>query len=263
MPTGLNKGTYWPHAMAGRSIQRAKMLRKIENVQLIILSINTSTKQYSLALLENEIVVGEYLLSSGSSHFRNLMPCVDDLFRKTTLTPGQLGAVTVSIGPGSFTGTRVGLAVAKGLSQGLGIPIIGVSTLPALASQIPYASTDICSLVTSRKGEVFAALFRRDHHDNLIRIEEDVSLRMEELPALIKRKTIIIGNDFTAQSLPVEQYAGENALFAPPNLWNLRASSIGALGFQRLKQGESDNISTLVPLYLRDADIRSGNNPLG
>jgi tRNA threonylcarbamoyladenosine biosynthesis protein TsaB len=230
---------------------------------LIIISINTSTKQYSLALLENETVLGEYLLSSGSSHFSDLMPCVDDLLRKTTLTPGQLGAVAVSIGPGSFTGTRVGLAVAKGLSQGLGIPIIGVSALTALASQIPYASMDICSWVSSRKGEVFAGLFRRDNDNNLIRIEEDLSLKIEDLPVLIKRKTIIIGNDFTAQSLLAEQYAGKNALLAPPNLWNLRASSIGALAFQRLKQGDSDNISTLVPLYLRDADIRSGNNPLG
>lgn len=230
---------------------------------MIILSINTSTKQYSIALLENDTVVGEYLISSGSSHFRDLMPCIDDLFKKTTLTPGQLGAVAVSIGPGSFTGTRVGLAVAKGLSQGLRIPILGVSTLPALASQIPYARKDICSLVTSRKGEVFAALFRRDRDDHLIRIEEDFSLKVEDLPVLIKRKTIIIGNDFTAQGPLVKQYAGKNALFAPPNLWNLRASSIGALALQRLEQGDSDAASTLVPLYLRDADIRVGNNPLG
>jgi len=230
---------------------------------LIIISINTSTTQYSLALLQNDTVLGEYLLSSGSSHFIDLMPCIDDLFRKTTLSPGQLGAVTVSIGPGSFTGTRVGLAVAKGLSQGLAIPIIGVSSLLALASQIPYASTDICSLVTSRKGEVFAALFRRDHDDNLIRIEKDVSLKMEDLPVLLKRKTIIIGNDFTAQGPLVKQYAGKNALFAPPNLWNLRASSIGALALPSLRQGDSDNASTLVPLYLREADIRTGNNPLG
>ena len=230
---------------------------------MIILSINTSTKQYGLALLENDTVVSEYLISSGSRHFRDLMPCVDDLFEKTTLTLGHLGAVAVSIGPGSFTGTRVGLAVAKGLSQGLGIPIFGVSTLSALASQIPYAREDICSLVTSRKGEVFSALFRRDRDDHLIRIGEDASLKVEDLPVLIKRKTIIIGNDFTAQGPLVKQFVGENALFAPSNLWNLRASSIGALAFQRLEQGDSDTASTLVPLYLRDADIRVGKNPLG
>jgi tRNA threonylcarbamoyladenosine biosynthesis protein TsaB len=229
---------------------------------LIILSINTSTKQYSLALLENCTVLAEYLILSGSSHFGDLMPCIDDILKKTTLTTEQIRAVSVSIGPGSFTGTRVGLAVAKGLSQGLGIPIIGVSTLPALASQIPCLNYDICSLVTSRKGEVFAAVFRHDHDNHLIRITQDASLKGEELLALIKKKTIVIGNDFTSQSPLVKQYAKENALLAPPNLWSLRASSIGALAFQRLEQGDSDDIQTLVPLYLRDADIRAANNPL-
>lgn len=228
-----------------------------------ILSLNTSTKQYSLALLQNETVLGEYLLSSGSSHFRDLMPCIDDLLEKTSLTPGQLEGVTVAIGPGSFTGIRVGLAVAKGLSQGLGIPLIGVPTLAALASQIPYAREDICSVVTSRKGELFAALFRRDPDNQLIRIKQDTSLKVADLPILIKRKTIIIGNDFTAQSPIIQQYVGEKALLAPQNLWNLRASSIGALGLRRLLEGSSDSVSELVPIYLRGADIRVGKNPLG
>lgn len=230
---------------------------------MIVLSLNTSTKQYSLALLESETVLGEYLFTSGSSHFRDLMPCLDDLLKKTALTPGQLEGVTVAIGPGSFTGIRVGLAVAKGLSHCLGIPIIGVSTLSALASQIPWAREDICPLVTSRKGEVFAALFRRDPDNHLTRIEEDASLKVVDLPVLIKRKTIIIGNDFIAQGPLVKQYVGKNALLAPPNLWNLRASSIGVLALQRLEQGNSDSVSELVPLYLRGADIRVGKNPLG
>jgi tRNA threonylcarbamoyladenosine biosynthesis protein TsaB len=230
---------------------------------LIILSLNTSTKQYSLAVSESETVLGEYLLSSGSSHFRDLMPCLDDLLEKTSLLPGQIEGVTVAIGPGSFTGIRVGLTIAKGLSQGLGIPIIGVPTLWALASQIPYATEDICPLVTSRKGEVFAALFRRDSDNHLTRIEEDASLKVANLPVLIKRKTIIIGNDYTAQGPLVTQYVGKNALLAPPNFWNLRASSIGALALQRLEQGNSDSVSELVPIYLRGADIRVRKHPLG
>jgi tRNA threonylcarbamoyladenosine biosynthesis protein TsaB len=228
---------------------------------LIIFSLNTSTRQYSLALLQNETVLGEYLLSSGSSHFRDLMPCIDDLLEKTSLTPAQLEGVTVAIGPGSFTGIRVGLAVAKGLSQGLGIPLIGVPTLAGLASQIPYAREDICPVVTSRKGELFAALFRRDPDNQLTRIKQDASLKVADLPMLIKRKTIIIGNDFTVQCPIMQQYVGKKALLAPPNLWNLRASSIGALGLQRLLEGSSDSVSELVPIYLRGADIRVGKNP--
>jgi tRNA threonylcarbamoyladenosine biosynthesis protein TsaB len=230
---------------------------------LIILSLNTSTKQYSLALLQNETVLGEYLLSSGSNHFRDLMPCIDDLLEKTNLTPEQLEGVTVALGPGSFTGIRVGLAVAKGLTQGLGISLIGVPTLAGLANQIPYAREDICPVVTSRKGELFAALFRRDPNNQLTRIEQDASLKVADLPMLVKRKTIIIGNDFTSQGPAIQQYVGKKALLAPQILWNLRASSIGALGLQRLLEGSSDSVSELVPLYLRGADIRAPKNPSG
>lgn len=229
---------------------------------MIILSLNTSTKQYSLAVMEQETVLGEYLLLSGSSHFRDLMPCFEDLLKKTNLTHGQLEGIAVAIGPGSFTGIRVGLALAKGLSQGLGIPIIGVSTLEALASQILYAREDICPVMSSRKGEVFAALFMRDRHNHLMRIEEDAGLPVEKLPRLIKKKTIVIGNDFTVQGPLVKQYLGKNALLAPPHFWNLRASSIGALGEERLKRGDSDSVSDLVPVYLRDADIRAAKSML-
>jgi tRNA threonylcarbamoyladenosine biosynthesis protein TsaB len=206
--------------------------------------------------MEQETVLGEYLLLSGSSHFRGLMPSFEDLLKRTDLTPFELEGIAVAIGPGSFTGIRVGLAFAKGLAQGLGIPIIGVSTLSALASQIPYAREDICPVVSSRKGEVFAALFKRDRHNHLTRIEEDASLPVENLSMIIKRETIVIGNDFTVQGPLVKKSLGKNALLAPPSLWNLRASSIGALGEESLKQGESDSVSELVPIYLRDADIR-------
>jgi tRNA threonylcarbamoyladenosine biosynthesis protein TsaB len=234
---------------------------KIKNLQSIILSLNTSTRQYGLALLHNETVLGEYLLSSGSSHFRDLMPCLDDLLKKTNLTPRQLEGIAVAKGPGNFTGIRVGMAVAKGLSQGIGIPIIGVSTLSALASQIPYAKEDICPLVTSRKGELFVALFRRDRDNHLIRIEEDGSIKAADIRTLITRKTIVIGNDFAAQGPLVTRYAGKQALLAPPHLWNLKASSIGALALQRLEQEDSDSVSELVPVYLRGADIRSAKTP--
>jgi tRNA threonylcarbamoyladenosine biosynthesis protein TsaB len=206
--------------------------------------------------MEHETVLGEYLLLSGSSRFRDLMPCFEDLLKKTDLTPGQLEGIAVAIGPGSFTGIRVGLALAKGLSQGLALPIVGVSTLAALASQIPYAREDICPVMSSRKGEVFAALFKRDRHHHLTRLEKDASLSVEQLAVMIKRKTIVIGNDFTLLGPLVKQYLGKNALVAPPTLWSLRASSIGALGAQSLQQGHADNVSELVPVYLRGADIR-------
>jgi tRNA threonylcarbamoyladenosine biosynthesis protein TsaB len=224
---------------------------------LNILSINTSTKQYSLAVMQDETVVGEYLLPSGANHFRDLMPSLDDLLVKTTLKIQQLEGIIVALGPGSFTGIRVGLAVAKGLSQCLGVPIIGVPSLSAFASQIPYVKEDICPLVASRRGEIFAALFRWDSEHQLSRIKEDTCIKMVNLGSFIRGNAIFIGNDLHTQGTLVKQCLGEKGVLAPAHLWILRASSIGALGLTRLQNGDSDSLSELIPIYLRDADIRS------
>ena len=131
--------------------------------------------------MKDGILLGEYILPSGPSHFSNLMPAIDDLFIKVGSVPQELDGVIVALGPGSFTGIRVGMAVVKGLSQCLDIPIIGVPTLLAMSSQLPYLKEDICPLVASRKGEVFTALFRWSSNGNLSRIKKDTSMRISEL----------------------------------------------------------------------------------
>ena len=220
-----------------------------------ILSINTSTNQYSLAVMKDEILLGEYILPSGSSHFSDLMPSIDDLLKKVDLRPQKLDGLTVALGPGSFTGIRIGLAVAKGFSQCLDIPIIGVPTLIAMANQLPYLDEDICPLVTSRKGEVFTALFRWSSDGHLSRLKEDTCLRISDLSSITGNNTIFIGNDLPNQGPILKQKQGKKKL-APANLWNLKASSVGTLGLERLKKGDSDSLSELVPIYLREADIR-------
>ncbi len=220
------------------------------------LSINTSTKQYSLAVMKDEILLGEYILPSGPGHFSNLMPAIDDLLSKVGLGPKRLDGLIIALGPGSFTGIRIGLAVVKGLSQCLTIPIIGVPTLLAMASQLPYLKEDICPLVTSRKGEVFTALFRWSANDHLSRLKEDTCLRISDLSSIVENETVFIGNDLPNQGPILKQQLGGERLLAPANLWNLKASSVGILGLKRLKKGDSDSLGELVPIYLREADIR-------
>lgn len=221
-----------------------------------LLSVNTSTRQYSLAVMRDEILLGEYILPPGSSHFDDLMPSLHDLLIKVGLGPQELDGLVVALGPGSFTGIRIGLSVVKGLAQCLNIPVVGVSTLHAMASQLPYLRQDICPLVTSRKGEVFTALFRWSSEGRLSRIRRDVCVRMSDLRSIVKDKTIFIGNDLANQGPTLRQQLRGKPLLAPAHLWNLKASFVGALGFKRLKRGHSDDLSELVPIYLRGADIR-------
>ena len=221
-----------------------------------ILSINTSTGQYSLAVMKDESLLAEYILPSGSSRYSGLMPSLDDLLTRAGLMPQELGGLTVAVGPGSFTGIRIGLSIIKGLSESLAIPIVGVPTLEAMASQLSYLNEDICPLVASRKGEVFTALFRWSKRGELLRVKKDTCVKITEIGTILAAKTVFIGNNLAQQGPALKQLFGANTLLAPSNLWTLRASSVGIVGLRRLRKGDSDNSNELVPTYLREADIR-------
>jgi tRNA threonylcarbamoyladenosine biosynthesis protein TsaB len=223
----------------------------------MIFAINTSTPQFSIALMEEEgILIEEYMISPGKKDFRAFMPAVHSLFKSTGSMIGDLRAILVAMGPGSFTGLRVGLSVAKGIAHGLKIPIIGVSSLESMAGQLPYTTYILCAIISSRTGEIFAALFRSDHEHRVIRIIEDTSLRLKDLGSIIDGPTLFIGNDFNDQGDFIKDLIGENAFLAPPYLWNIRASAVAALGLKRFVNNDFDNIRDLVPAYMRPPDIR-------
>jgi tRNA threonylcarbamoyladenosine biosynthesis protein TsaB len=223
----------------------------------MIFAVNTSTPQFSMALMKEEgVLIEEYAVSPGMKNFRAFMPFVHSMFESTGSMIGELKAVILAVGPGSFTGLRVGLSVAKGIAHGLHIPIIGVSSLESMAAQLPYTSYALCPMISSRSGEVFTALFRFDHEHRIIRITGDSSLSLKALVSIIDGPTLFIGNDFGEQGSSVKDLIGENAFLAPPYLWNLRASAVASLGLKRFFNNAFDDIRDLVPTYVRPPDIR-------
>lgn len=223
----------------------------------MILAANTSTTQFSLALIKvTGDISAEYLISPTEKNFKAFMPAVYSLFNASGIDIKALKAVAVARGPGSFTGLRVGLSMVKGVAQGLDIPLIGISSLEAMANQLPFMNHPLCTLMSSRKGEVIFALFKWDEEKGMTRITEDQSLSFKDLAGVINGPTYFIGNNFTAQHPMVKELIGDNALIAPSHLWNLRASAVGALGLKRFINNDFDNIIDLVPDYLSPPDIR-------
>jgi len=210
--------------------------------------------------MDDEVLLGEYILPSTLSHYRNLMPAIDELLARVHITLSMLGGLIAAIGPGSFTGIRIGLSIVKGLSEYLTIPAVGVSTLEALAYQIPFIKEDICPLVTSRKGEVFTALFRWSDNNELLKVKQCTCLKIEDIGSIIENKTILIGNDYPDQAPSLRQQPNEYYTHAPAHMWNLRASAIGALGLKEIRKGSQDALNNLEPLYMRGADIRMTKN---
>jgi tRNA threonylcarbamoyladenosine biosynthesis protein TsaB len=229
----------------------------------VFIAINTSTIQFSIALLEEDgTVIAEVYTSPGQSHFSGFMPTLDQLLHSAEMKKGDPKALIIAKGPGSFTGLRVGLAAAKGLSQGLQIPIIGVSGLEALVSQMPHSAYPICPVIDARKGEVFTALFHWSETHHIVRMKEEVSLRFEDLDRHVDEKTVFLGNNYPNQGPLITDILGQNALLAPAHLWRLSASAVGAVGLKRFLVHDFDDPRDLVPSYLRPPDIRPNPFPL-
>lgn len=229
----------------------------------MILAINTSTPQFGLALLEdNGTVLAEYYMAKEKGHFGSLMPALHFLFSKLKADPHDLKTVVTTIGPGSFTGLRVGISAAKGLSHGLGIPVIGIPSLEALASQIPFSDLPIAPILHSRKQEFFVARFTRDSHHQLLRIMEDTAVKTHDLPSIFDSPCLFIGNDFEGQHVVLKKALGPLANLAPPHCWHIRASAVGALGIKRFAANDVDDPQALDPIYLRPPDISPNPFPL-
>lgn len=227
----------------------------------MILAINTSTPQFGLALLDdNGTILAEYFMSREKGHFGSLMPALHFLLSKLRADVHDQKAIVVATGPGSFTGLRVGLSAAKGLCHALEIPIIGISSLEALASQIPYLDLPITAILYSRKRELFAAQFIRNSGHSLTRSMDDMAFTVDDLSSVFRNPSLFIGNDFRNQSRMLKEALGPYVHLAPPIYWNLKASSVGELGLKRFMNNDIDDPLTLGPIYLRPPDIRTNSS---
>ena len=228
----------------------------------MILALNTSTPQFGLAMMEEDgTILAEYFMS-GEKGFGSLMPALHFLLSKLKADIHDQKAVIVTTGPGSFTGLRVGISAAKGLCHALEIPIIGISSLEAMASQFPYSDLPIVPILYSRKNEFFTAQFIRNNDNNLTRNMEDTAFKIDDFPSIFENPSLFIGNDFSKQAHAIKKVLGSFALLAPAHFWSLKASAVGALGLKRFHAHDFDEPQTLDPLYLRPPDIRPNPAPL-
>ncbi len=220
-----------------------------------ILGIETSMYAGSIAVSEDEKVLGEYYFNTGPSHSEKLMPSIQWLLTELSIDKTALEAVAVSLGPGSFTSLRIGLASAKGLSYALGIPIIGISTLELMANNVPFAPFRICPLIDARRGEVFAAFFE-SRDGRVVRISEDMVLSAENLAGKIKERTVFVGEGALLYSDFLEDIMGADgyAALCPEALNYPRAGVLSSMGYSKIKEGGGDDPHTLSPHYMRKSE---------
>lgn len=218
----------------------------------LILALDTATEKGSLALVAEEQVLREYTLESHDSYLTRLMPEVAALLTVTGKALTDLTAVAVSLGPGNFTGLRIGIATAKTLAWSLKCPLVAVSTLEVLAAQFPFHPHPIGVVMDAKRGEVFWGLFACPEDQPQV-LEGPLRLAAADLPARLPRPLLLTGPGLEVHlGVLTHELSPEIALAPPEMRWPL-APTLARLARQRLKQGLTANPAQLVPTYLRPA----------
>jgi tRNA threonylcarbamoyladenosine biosynthesis protein TsaB len=222
----------------------------------LILAIETATGCGGVALTRGGVdsgrLIGEYTVQPETTHSRQLLGSVVALMRAAACDWGELDGVAVSLGPGSFTGLRIGLAAAKGIALAAGRPLLGVPTLDALAAQIPGGSDlPLCCLLDARKQQVYAAFYRHEN-DGPRRTSDFLALSAEQLAERITEPTLVVGPGLVACRSWLEHHP--SARLAPTGLVHPRAALVGLCGADALARGATA-AEDLAPLYVRGFEI--------
>jgi tRNA threonylcarbamoyladenosine biosynthesis protein TsaB len=211
-----------------------------------LLAVETSTLAGGVALLEGERVRGEYLLDVSATHSERLMPAVDRLLADVGWAAADLQGLAVAVGPGSFTGLRMGLSAVKGLALALGVPIAAVPTLDAMAAALPFAALPICPVLDARKGEVYCSLYRWEEAG--ARREWDyLAVAPDVLASRLTEPVILLGDGSALVRSP-------HARTAPPHRRLPSPAAVAVLGLARLQAGQTVPAADLVPIYLRPSE---------
>ena len=215
---------------------------------MLLLSFETSAKAASVALFDEEKLLGESYQLTALTHSQTLMVMAEDLMKQCSVTVKDLTHVAVAAGPGSFTGVRIGVAAAKGLAWGGELPCYGVSTLEAMARGLGIRDGHICAAMDARRSQVYNAIFRVEE-GTLTRVCEDRAIAIGDLRTELEALSgpVWLVGDGAAlchRSLPF-------CLLPPQWRQHQRAVGVGLAALEQIRQGLPGDGAALAPNYLR------------
>jgi tRNA threonylcarbamoyladenosine biosynthesis protein TsaB len=219
-----------------------------------ILSIETSTMLGGVAIVDEKTgLVAETRLNVKTTHSERLMTVIDHVLEQSEIGLDSIDAFAVAIGPGSFTGLRIGLSSAKGLSYATGKPIVAVPTLEAFAYNFPYCSYPVCLMLDARKGEVYAAVFKWEG-GAFRNVLEDTSIRSEDLLGRFEGAVLFAGEGALIYRSTITEVMKERAVFASPEKMVPSPANVAVLGLAKAMRGEFTDAPAAVPRYIRKSE---------
>lgn len=227
-----------------------------------VIGLDTSTATGGVALLEGERLVAEYTLSvQRTTHAERLLPALQRVMEDAGWDPAAgVDGVAVAIGPGSFTGLRIGVVTAKALSYAWGARLVGVPTLDAMAYQAAVPGALICPGVDARHGHLFCAAYRMEGEapaaclGAALRPLDEWVAHVAALAAGGESPVVFVGDGIDQSWDELRRRFGSRALRPPAGLRTLRSGAVAGLGALRLRQGRADDPAGLAPMYLRASE---------
>jgi tRNA threonylcarbamoyladenosine biosynthesis protein TsaB len=207
----------------------------------------------SVAILDQETVEVELTAETGKNHTETCLVAVESILKISKLQPSEIDLFACTIGPGSFTGLRAGIGTIKGLAFSFEKPVVGVSSLDALAVNVQGFGRKICSIIDARKKELYAAFYEPVQRDIPVRKGPESVLSPEALADLIRDEVVFVGDGVYACRHFLEERLSGNIIFADPPDNRIRAGAVGVIGLKKYADGASLSPLEIVPRYLRSS----------
>ena len=222
---------------------------------MIVLGLDTSTSMAGIGLVSSDGTLAELNVNLKTAHSEKLLSSINYLLASANLDLSDLSGLSVSIGPGSFTGLRIGLATIKGLGYASDKPIVAVPTLDAIAWQFQHASYPVAAVLDAKKGQLYIAIYQAKK-DGIKRITPYLALTPEKLSEIVKVKTMFVGPGVNAFKKEISKSLKDKALFFSQDFCYIRGEVVAKMGMEKLLDGKVEDIDKLEPLYVRDWDAQ-------
>ncbi|TLS35279.1 tRNA (adenosine(37)-N6)-threonylcarbamoyltransferase complex dimerization subunit type 1 TsaB [Pseudalkalibacillus caeni] len=220
------------------------------------LAIDSSNYVMGVAVIEEGKVLGELITNLKKNHSVRLMPAIEEIMEEVSVKPSELDRIVVANGPGSYTGVRIGVSIAKTLAWSLGIPLVGVSSLEVLAQNGKYFQGGIVPFFDARRGQVYTGLYKKEKN-GLATYKKDQIIMIEEWVEELKQtemEYLFISNDLELHKEVIVDILGDQALFASVTDHNARPAELAFLGLNR----EPDtSVHAFTPNYIRLAEAEA------
>lgn len=219
-----------------------------------ILAIESSAVTASVAVLTDKVVTAEYTVNYKKTHSQTLLQMIDEIFKMTETKPETVDLIAVSVGPGSFTGLRIGAATGKGLALALDKPMAAVNTLEAMAWNLYGTDKLICPVMDAKRQHLYTGIYEFENCEKFKIIKGQSLLSFEEIVDIInemKRDVVFVGDGIDTAGEYLREHLECRFSFAPAHLNTQRAASVAMLALDMYNRNEIIDSDRLHPEYLR------------